>query len=121
MKIKNILPAMILGLVSIFPEATFAAFSLQNTDPVALGLPANSIYGVLSTLLYWLIAILGIIALIAFVVSGLMYLMAAGDDDMIDRAKNAMKWSIVGIAVALSGYIILSAIMYWLSGTTTVF
>jgi flagellar biosynthesis protein FlhB len=64
----------------------------------------------------WLLAILGVIAVIAFVISGMQYLLSAGDEDWIEMAKRNMKYSIVGIVVALSGLIIIRAIDSLLQG-----
>jgi hypothetical protein len=45
-----------------------------------------------------------------------MYLIAAGDDTMITRAKKAMTYSIVGVVVGLAGLVIISAVNAILSG-----
>ncbi|MDD5652164.1 MAG: hypothetical protein PHX98_02070, partial [Candidatus Moranbacteria bacterium] len=58
----------------------------------------------------------GFIAIIGFVIAGIMYMTSAGDDDRIKTAKNAMKWSIVGVIVALMGFVILQAVDALLSG-----
>jgi uncharacterized membrane protein len=83
-----------------------------------LGLPAAPIMTIVGNTVFWLLAILGFIAIIAFLVSGMMYLLSAGDDDMAERAKEALKNSIIGIIVALIGLIVFQAIRAWLSGAT---
>ena len=65
----------------------------------------------------WVLTIFGFIAIIAFVVAGIMYLTAAGDDGRIKTAKTAMTWSIVGVIVALVGYVIIIAADFLLSGS----
>lgn len=84
----------------------------------SFGLPGSSIYVIIGNTVFWLLAILGFIGVLAFVVAGIMYLVAAGDDDLIDRAKEALKWSLVGVIVALLGLIIMQSVTVWLSGGT---
>lgn len=61
-------------------------------------------------------AILGIIGVIGFIISGILYLISTGDETIIERAKAAMKWSIVGVIVGLMGVVIIQAIDLALRG-----
>jgi hypothetical protein len=63
---------------------------------------------VIRNVMNWLLLVVGVIAIIAFVISGMQYLLSAGSQDVIETAKRNMKWSIVGVIVALSGVIILN-------------
>lgn len=79
------------------------------------GLPRGSIFVILDNLLLWLLGILGIVAIIAFVISGIIYLVSAGDDNTITRAKTAMTWSIIGVIVGLGGFIVVQAVFRFLN------
>lgn len=85
------------------------------------GLPEGRIIDILSNLLFWLLAIFGIVGIIGFVISGILYLVSSGDDGMITKAKTAMKWSIIGIIVGLSGFVIMQAVMGLLGGASNRF
>ena len=74
------------------------------------GLPTNSVGGILETVLNWLLSIVGILGVIGFVVSGITYLTAYGDEKAIAKAKNMMTYSAMGVAVALIGLIVVAAI-----------
>jgi heme/copper-type cytochrome/quinol oxidase subunit 2 len=87
----------------------------------AVGLPGGHIYQIIASTLAWLLAIFGFIAVIGFVISGVLYLTAAGNESQAEQAKNAMKYSIIGVIVALMGYVVIQAIDFWLSGTSTIF
>lgn len=78
--------------------------------PTGTGLSQASVEYILIAVMNWLLAILGFIGIIAFVISGIQYLVSAGDDDTISTAKRNMKYSIIGVAVALSGYVIIQAV-----------
>lgn len=80
------------------------------------GLPSGSIYGIIATIIEWLLAIFGLLGILGFVISGVMYLVSAGDEDMAKRAKKGLIYSIIGIIVGLSGYVVMQAISGLLTG-----
>ncbi|MBP6889846.1 MAG: hypothetical protein KBC19_04700 [Candidatus Moranbacteria bacterium] len=69
---------------------------------------------VLSTFLSWILTVLGIVTVISFVIAGLQYMLSLGDPKSVETAKAHMKWSIVGLIVALSGVIAILQIDSWL-------
>ncbi|KKW05618.1 MAG: hypothetical protein UY41_C0045G0004 [Candidatus Moranbacteria bacterium GW2011_GWE1_49_15] len=84
--------------------------------PVVEGLSTAPIYDIISGFLIWVMAIFGILSIMAFVISGIQYVTSAGDESQIDTAKRNMKWSSVGVLVGLSGFIIIQAISRALTG-----
>lgn len=78
--------------------------------PTGTGLSDKSVLDIISALIGWLLAIFGFIALIGFIISGLQYLTAAGDEGQAETAKRNMQYSIIGIIVALSGFIVIKAV-----------
>ena len=95
------------------PAAASAQLDLQKyqTDSE---LSNSTIWEVIQRLMQWLLYILGFIAVIAFVISGLIYLTSGGNEDRASTAKNAMVYAIIGVVVALLGLIILNAANSWL-------
>lgn len=77
---------------------------------VGFGLPAGSITGILLNILLWILRIFGIVGIIGFVISGILYLTAAGDEERMAYAKRAMQYSIIGVVVGLLGVVILQAV-----------
>lgn len=112
------------GLVLLAPAVALAQASPRSFTEVwdtqgqqnamDAGLPDGTIYNIIGSTLQWLLAILGFIAVIGFVISGILYLTAAGNETQIEKAKNAMTYSIVGVIVALMGYVIIQAVEGWL-------
>lgn len=79
----------------------------------SIGLPdgggtADPVATVIFNVMSWLLRIVGVIAVVGFVVAGIQYLTSAGDQNMIESAKRNTKWSIVGVIVALMGIVILN-------------
>lgn len=78
--------------------------------------PSGGIVTIITNILYWILSIFGILAIIAFIISGLQYILSTGNEETLDNAKRSMKWSVVGVAVALSGLVIIYAIDKMLRG-----
>jgi hypothetical protein len=97
------------------PSASWAQWDVTADALVDTELPISTVDKVIISLMNWLLGLLGAIALIAFVISGMQYLTAAGDEGLAERGKQNMKYSIIGVIVALSGYIILLTIDMFLS------
>ncbi|HBI34145.1 MAG TPA: hypothetical protein DEA43_02970 [Candidatus Moranbacteria bacterium] len=89
--------------------------------PTTTGLSSAPISTILSNLFLWLMGLFVTFAVVAFVVSGIQYLLAAGDEGMAETAKKNATNAIIGIIVGLSGFIIFKAIAAALSGQSYLF
>ena len=103
-KIK-LVAAHIFSVLFLAPVAALAQFQ----PPAGTNLPQASLFEIIRNIMLWVLAILGFVAVIGFVISGIMYLVAAGDEDRQARAKNAMIYSITGVIVGLVGLVVLFA------------
>jgi uncharacterized membrane protein YjgN (DUF898 family) len=77
----------------------------------AAGMTENSIGEILVNVMNWLMAILGIGAIISFVIAGILYLVAAGDEGKTEKAKTMMVYAIIALVVALVGYVIVNTVV----------
>ena len=116
-------PQDILDLVMMFFSfSTALAVSPVSWDLAAdLGgynLPEGSLAGIVTTVADWLVGMFVFFGVIGFLVSGIMYLISTGNDDMITKAKKYMTYSIVGVIVGLSGYVIIQAASLMLSASS---
>ena len=132
-KIKTMMMLVCLGVMVMLPKIASADFSigggldsegnwsigggigngsfgggggLNNND---YGLPGGSIFGIIQNILYWMLGILGAVSIIGFIIAGIMYLTAAGDETQAGKAKKAMTYAIIGVIVALSGFVVFQA------------
>lgn len=78
--------------------------------PTNVGLPGGSLTGVVSNFTNWILGIFGFLAIISFLVSGIMYLLSAGDDKAQEKAKKQMTWSIMGVVIGLAGLVVIYAV-----------
>lgn len=103
------------------PAITLAQWDQGLENAGTSGAPSGTITGIVKTTMNFLLAIVGFLGIIGFAIAGIMYLTAAGDETRIQSAKKALVMSIIGIIVALLGYVIIQAVTSWLSGSTTEF
>jgi hypothetical protein len=129
---KKILPAFV---VAVFLLVTWiqpvAATGCPTTGswelvggvcfPRNTGLSSTPLATIIMGVMNWMLAVLGFIAVLGFVISGMQYLLSAGDEGMVETAKRNMKYSIIGVVVALSGRVLIMAINNLLNASTTQF
>lgn len=117
-QIKQALYAVFSVALATAPAVAGAQWTVSNKGS---GLPTGTITQIVTSTMNWLLALLGFLGIIGFVIAGILYLTAAGDEDQIEKAKTAMTYSIVGIIVALIGFVIIQAVNSWLGGNNTTF
>lgn len=116
-KIKKALYVISFGVLVSVPfmanattVPTPTSFTVPVTEGTAAGLKNGTFFGLASTVMNWLLGLVGILAVIGFVISGVMYLISAGDAEQVEKAKTVMTYSIIGLVVALVGLIVVNAI-----------
>lgn len=113
-KIKNALYGASAAALALAPAIAGAQWG-EGIERAAEGdTPTGTITDIIGSLMDWLLMILGFLGIIGFVIAGILYLTAAGDEDQIERAKKAMMYSIIGVIVALLGFVIIQAVTSWL-------
>ena len=125
-KIKSLVQAISI-IAMTFPALALAAFPTPSGLPGAgaggyqlpggTGLPTGSVSGIVTNIMNWLLLIIGIVGVIGFAIAGILYLTSAGDEERIEKAKQAMLYSIIGVIVALAGVLALKAAAAMLGGT----
>ncbi len=91
---------LILGMASLVGRPVFAGV-ISDAPSFAL---------ILVKILTFLLSTIGIVAILALVISGLMYITAAGDTTQITTAKKYTVTSVIGASIALAALIIVKQI-----------
>ena len=89
--------------------------------PINTGLSDKPVKDIIINLMNWILGVFGFIAIIGFVIAGIMYLTSSGEEEQAKKAKTAMKWAIVGVIVARSGVVVIQAIDAALKATNNKF
>ena len=71
---------------------------------------------IIKNIINYALAIVGFLGVLGFIISGIMYLVSAGDEKSAEKAKGYMVNSIIGVIVALLGYVVMAAISTLLVG-----
>lgn len=122
---KKMFYALVAALVAA-PSAALAQFGSAPGSGTAYSATAGNagmttsltFYEILTNVMNWLIAMLGIGAIISFVIAGILYLTAAGDETKTEKAKNIMTYAIIAVVVALVGFIVLRLIANFVGNTS---
>ena len=104
MKTKKVLAALTLASLLVVPVMALAA---EPQQPIESGLTKDTLRGNILSFVWWLFAIL---ALVCFVIAGILFLTAGGSAEKIAQAKTAVIYGVVGIAVAIIGYSIVAIV-----------
>lgn len=66
-------------------------------------LTATSFSEITENIIKWIVNIGILIAVVMIIYSGLLFMTAAGEEEKITKAKKALMWSLIGLAILLIG------------------
>lgn len=112
---KNIFYGL-LGLVIILmanPIINKVFFKIDTTkypgvQPVRPGIDTQRLLQEIVGITNLVAAIAGPVAMLSLVAGGIMYMMAAGEEEKIGKAKKVIMWSVIGIVVIYGSFAIVS-------------
>jgi hypothetical protein len=100
-----ILP-LVLGLLNV---NSALANVVPITDPLGLG--DNAVNELAARLVQAALGLSGVLALLAFIYGGIMYLLAGVNPEFVKKGKETMKWAVIGLLVIFSSYAIINFIL----------
>lgn len=102
-KTKTILTRIFIFALLTAPLSVFAQWNTGLTLATSTSrLPTTDFLLVLVSVLLWMFSVLTLLAVIAFVGSGIMLLISGGNADLASQARRWITYSIFGLAVALA-------------------
>lgn len=118
---RRVLPKARLGVllsVAVFVGflAVSVAFAAGDSLPTPqnLGLPfekaPNDTPKVISSLIRQVVLYTGVLAIIALSWGGFLFVTAFGEDDKVKKAKNVVKFSLIGVVLSISAYAIIDVV-----------
>jgi hypothetical protein len=110
--LRSLVFSLLALLVIAVPQITLAQFSIDasRADATSFGVSTSTPSDILKNVINYALAIVGFLGILGFVISGIMYLVSAGDEDLAKRGKTYMVYSIIGVIIALVGYVVMAAI-----------
>lgn len=104
---------MKLAANSIFGDITNP---LQTLNPDGYGDVAPGLPNFISNVLRLIFVIGGIAALVAFLIAGLNYITAAGDESKIKKSVAQINFALIGLAIIAAAIIVTGIVSYLLFG-----
>lgn len=93
---------------SISPTVALSSglFSIDIKNPIS----TPDFHGLVENFLLWILGVAGVVALFMLIAGGIMYMMAGGDEQKVATAKKMITWTILGLAIVLVSYSIISVL-----------
>ena len=121
--IQGISLSAFVGLLVALPQKAMAEWNINTTrqDATGFGVATSTPSSILINIINYALAILGFLGILGFIIAGVMYILSAGDEASAKKAKGYMVNSIIGVIIALLGYVVIAAISTLLGagGATT--
>lgn len=103
--------SQLLALASLHTQTALAAFVPDPEEcPTDTLCDDIDIKEVAIKIVDWLLGFVGVIAVIVFIYSGILYLLSGGNEEHTGKAKKAMLYAIVGIIIIFLAYTIIFAL-----------
>lgn len=93
---------LILLIIFVLPALALAQYYRPSAPA------ASTIAGMIPTLKTLAWQVFGLIALMAFIIAGILFLTSGGAPDKLNTARNSLIWGVVGIVVGILAYSILT-------------
>ncbi|MDA3815696.1 MAG: hypothetical protein PF549_05025 [Patescibacteria group bacterium] len=107
---KKILSLFILLTIFLIPSFALG-FELTNIDELNdSSLSERSVSFIIRDVMNWLLVLITILSVISFIISGIFFIFGGNNSNQIETAKNWLVYSIIGIVVSLSGYVVINLI-----------
>ena len=69
-----------------------------------------SVTDIIIKVISWLLRILAILAVLVLIIAGIMYILSGGDEGKVETAKSWITYAIIGLIVALLGWVIVNLV-----------
>lgn len=101
-------------LTILFSPQITAADNLENAFPMAEKVASGTynttsdinIYSMVGDIILVVLSLIGVIFIILMIYAGITWMTAAGNETNIDKAKNILKQSIIGLIIVIGAYTI---------------
>ncbi len=85
------------------------------TNPLGSVTPLEIINNIITALL----GLTGVLALIAFIYGGVLWMISFGDPGKVEKGKKMMIWAVIGLVVVFSSYAVLTLVFQAFGFTAT--
>lgn len=120
-----------INLVRILEIILSVSLVLAPTAALALVLPNcnnlngvscrtdTSVTGLITTVINWLLALAGLVAVLFLIIGGFWYITSAGNEETAEKGKNTVINALIGIVIIVLSYVIVQVIANLVSNNST--
>ena len=101
---KNFIRMGIIAFLTLLPSIVWSA---ELTNPLG----TTDVRIVIGRLIQALLGVTGAIALLMFVWGGFQWLISGGTPEKVKKGKETLIWAIIGLAVILGAYMLISTLV----------
>ncbi len=109
-KMKNTFFALSSTLL-LLPMMVSAAGDYGIGQNQGAGGSSADIAGIIQKIITFLLGFVGGLSVLMIIVAGIMYITSGGDEGRVDTAKKWLTYAIVGLVVALLGWVIVKTVI----------
>jgi len=107
--IQNFL--LILSLCVIITALVYPSFGSAYQITIRNPIQANNVPELIKSLTNWLLGVAGSIMLIVLIFAGFRYMTAGSNEEKAKKAKDMLKWTIIGIAITIGAAAIVNGLL----------
>ena len=116
-RLTHALGTLMIGATLAMPWPVFAGTGLgQSTVPRPGNLSDTPFLALLSSIINWILGLVGTIAVLMLIWGGFSYLTSAGNSEVTKKAKQTITYSIIGIIIIALSYTLVNFITGTLAG-----
>lgn len=108
---KQTIKGAISSIVIVLFSAVIHKFIQRPTESIDGVAQLSDTKEVISNTIGLLLSLVGTVAVMGLIISGIRYMTSGGDEEKLQSAKNAIKMSIIGLIISISAYGILGFIL----------
>ncbi|MBI5794431.1 hypothetical protein HZA87_05145 [Candidatus Uhrbacteria bacterium] len=108
---QNFLVGLLIIILSSIPRFTYAT---ELTNPLG----TTDITVIIARLIQAILGITGAVALLMFIWGGFQWLISGGSPEKVKKGKETLIWAVIGLAVIVGAYMLVSAVVSALESGT---
>ncbi|MFC1687649.1 pilin [Patescibacteria group bacterium] len=108
--VSVLLSFVVLGILTfaLFAPTNAITFDPGNRYQQALQLPDTDPEGIAISTVQWALGLLGLVAVVMIIAGGFMWMTSAGNEARVTKAKEIIKWAVVGMMVIFLSWAIVT-------------
>jgi len=115
---KLMIAAATVSVASVLPAGSAMASVPNPCDLDPTKCPNKPLELIIMEIISWVVGILGLVAVVVIIYGGVRYMTSTGDSGKVKDAKNTILYGIIGLAIAVLAFAIVSFVIGGINAAT---